>query len=213
MPQATTPAPALPADYYAAAKQSAESVAAAYCHRCWWAERDELRNQCWLIAMQVWTDAQGFSDAFTGGAAGYGTVCYVAAMRQMGRWLRRQQSPITIGSDHAVKEVSELTTRNSAHLLRLEARSDLEGEVMVKEIRRRIRERLLDLCGHSPEVEASTLVLLDGLAAREAAEAMSLDVQAVYRWNEVVVGAARTDAEVGKLAAELAAERSWTCRA
>lgn len=195
------------------AARIANMVSWAYCRRCWWVEQPELESLCWVVCLEVWQQEPW---AQTSGADGFGTVCYVACMRQLGRQLRRMQAPAS-ASDHDVKLLAEQARPND--LEKVTAAASLSPEapvqnladrlVAIEQLRAKIRGRIFQLLGRTPGVEASALVMLDGLAPREVAQELGLDVWEVYRANEVVVGVSRADQEIGRLARELGEERRW----
>lgn len=191
--------------YRAEAARIVEIVSWAYARRCWWADQKEIAQQAWTVCMEVHAQQTEWE------VYAYGTVCYVACMRQLSRWLYREQLVVSAG-DHDVKNASAEVKRNSVHMLpHLEASQfGAHKQLSIAHLRHRIRHRLFQLLGRQPGVEASALVMLDGYPPREVAEGLGIEVGEIYRWNEAVAGVSRADNTIRKLAAELAAERDWS---
>lgn len=193
----------MPEEYRLEAKRIVEMVSWAYARRCWWADQRELEDQCWIYAHEVYE--QGFDD----GVRGFGTLAYVACMRQLGRALRRMQAPVS-ASDHEVVDMSQTTRANDLAKFQLPDRATrADDALIVEELRQKIRARLFKLLGATPDVVAAALVMLDGLTPQEVAEALGVEVWGVYRANELVVVVSKADKEIGRLARQLGEERCW----
>jgi hypothetical protein len=64
----------------------------AYARRCWWADVDDLEQQGWVIACEVWKQ----QDWPAIGLPKFGACVWVALMHRLSAYLRRQQAPVTI---------------------------------------------------------------------------------------------------------------------
>lgn len=194
----------MPSEAEQAARKVCSTVSRAFARRCWWADRAELEQQCWQIAMEVWDQRPD------GGLDGFSALAYVAMMRQLGRYLRRARHPVS-ASDHDVQQMSETVRSNHIDKVVVEDRAARVDRVLhVERLRHSIRSRIYALAGRAPAVEASVLVFMDGYAPREAASTLGIDVRDIYAANTVLLAISQSDPEIGRLAADLGQERGWT---
>lgn len=201
--------PPMPADYEAEASRIATRVSWAYARRCKWADQKDLENQCWLIAIEVYWQYVDQGCEFESPEA-YSTLAYVACMRQMSRVLPRMQAPVFC-SDHDVKKMSALTRAVSLEtaLVLRDEQERADKSLIIAELRHKIRQRIFQLMGSEPAVEASTSVFLDGFKPAEVAKIRGLDVSAIYKCNDWLINLSRADQELGMLATQLGEERNW----
>jgi len=184
------------------ARRIAKLVSRLYCARCWWADPADVEQQAWLIASEVWLDGR-----WVGGVPGYGMLAYVACMRQLGRWLQRQRSPVS-ASDHGVTSMAGLQTVEIGHRHPV-VEPDALQDLTIRDLRDKLRHRLRLRAGDDAAAEASARVLLDGDTPAEAASAVGCPVGDVYRANARALDWARSDAEAKVLVTQLAEAREW----
>ena len=167
----------------------ARQVASAYAKRCWWAERDDLEQQCWTIVLEVRNFWAARDEAGNIDMRYFGGTAYVAAMRQMQRYLWRESALVSLSDHECNHEVAGMLRR--APIENPETGADwLVSETPtahelldVQEREVALRLRVVALMGGtlSPWVEAAMAVVLDQEKPALVAKKMGLPVWQLYR--------------------------------
>jgi len=185
----------------------ARDVSFKYAARCWWQPREEIEQQAWLVVLDV---RQNYAPTHADGTLdhnAFGAWAYVAAMKQISRWLWRESAPVST-SDGDAKNLGE-ARRAPVFTAEVQENSSRTPEDLTDEklLLRSIERRILELCGSTIYVRAALLVFLDGETPRDVSKALGLDVYGLYRTNEWMKVVMRADGKLRELAQELLTRR------
>lgn len=200
----------------------ASAVANRYAARCWWADRTDLRQQAYAVVLEV---RAFYAPRHQDGSINvglFGGTAYVAAMRQLSRYLWRQSAPVS-AEDKGCRNlagVHHIPVRGACHDpgagselprgIDVRDRARPADEALAEaEILFKIKSRMRELCGCNPWVEAAMRVLLDyAESPAEVAREEGLPVFGLYRAVAWVKAVAKEDPVMRRLAAELVETRS-----
>lgn len=186
----------------------AKEVARRYASRCWWADLADLQQQAWVVVLEVYRCNPPLLDSGDLDRDRLGSFAWVAAMRQLSRYLWRQSAPVS-ATDHEIKQLSGI------HHCQLDLQvpdqsGDPEYLFHQFEVRERIRHRILELCGYVQEdawMLAVLKILMDGEKPGTASTELGLPSYGVYRMTEWVKFRINGDEKLLELVSELS-ERS-----
>lgn len=160
----------------------ADQVARRYSARVWWADRADLKQQAWSVALEVLREYPPLDNEGGLDRVALGGWAHRAASRQLSRYLWRQSSPVS-ASDHDVKSLAGVFHLELDGLQ--PATSEPVDELLAQhELRGMLHARALELGAGIPRiwVEAAMEVLLLGESPGDVARKLGLPSMELYRY-------------------------------
>lgn len=189
----------------------AKAVARRYHTRCWWTDLEDLEQQAWVVVLEVLRKYAPQTEAGELDRKAFGSWAYVAAMKQLSRYIWRQSAPVS-ASDHDVSKLAGLHRAEVPEDM-LAFAADPEQAYAAAEIKHRAKEHVASLYSYmtgEPPDEWSDAVVQIYMQDREPTEVAHdevLDRRGIYKTTEHMRALMRRDRWLRRLARQMQEER------
>lgn len=172
------------AEVFARAENIAQTVARRYARVFHWVEADELEQVAWQVLIEYHDRWAPRTPAGEVDPKRFGGRGYIAAQRQVNRWIWRAASPVTLSDRHATR-AGVGTTNRTEDVATLPDRPELtvgddpQAHRAGRRLRRRVARRIVALCGWGTRTAVALAILVGGEDEREVCARMRLPLRTV----------------------------------
>lgn len=190
----------------------AEDVARRYASRCWWSDPADLRQQAWVIVLEVLREFPPLQEDGTVDRGRFGSWAYVAAMRQMSRYMWRASSPVSAG-DKEVRDLAGVHHLEVSEVDGVDSTLDVEREVAERELEALVTTRISELYRgmwksakeDDPMIAAMQAIFVEELTPKEASKRFGVPIYSLYKATEAMRGMMCNDSKLRRLGREVRA--------